>query len=64
MDDQRESMEKAGEYAHKISFLAGWVAMLEDVEGLRDEAERGTGSQSEDTRDRCRYGPLISVKTA
>ena len=48
----------AVEDAHKISFLAGWVAMLEDVEGIGDVAERGTGKR-EDTRDRCRYGATI-----
>ena len=27
-------MDMAVEDAHKMSFLAGWVAMLEDVEGI------------------------------
>ena len=47
MDDQRQSMDMAVEDAHKISFLTGWVAMVEDVEGIE---RRGWGqeSQSED----------------
>ena len=34
MDDQRQSMDMAVEDAHNISFLAGWVAMLAEVEGI------------------------------
>ena len=45
MDDERQSMDMAVEDAHKISFLVGWVAMLEDVEWIGDVAERGTGNQ-------------------
>ena len=46
----------AVEDAHKISFLAGWLAMLEVVERIGDE--RGTGKPG-DTRDRGRYGANI-----
>ena len=53
-------MDMAFEGAHKISLLAGWVAMLEDVEGIGDVAERGTG-KAEDTRDWCYYRSRFGV---
>ena len=45
-----------------MSFLAGWVAILEDVEGIETWLREGRESRSEDTRDWRRYGPLISVE--
>ena len=42
-------MDIGVEDAHKITFLAGWVAMLEDVEGIGDVAER-EGREKQRTR--------------
>ena len=62
MGDQRQSMDMAVEDAHKMSFLAGWLAILEDVEGIETWLREGRECRSEDTRDWRRYGPLISVE--